>query len=280
MKRLAIIITVFNRKDKTLQCLKNIEDQTIQSNKDCKVDIFLTNDGCTDGTPEAIREQFPYVNIVEGDGTLFWNRGMYTAWQEASKGDYDFYLWLNDDTYLKNYAIERLIDCSKHKENKSVVIGSCCSSLSENEITYGGHTKSGKLIKDVTNEQECVIFHGNIVLIPKFVFEKIGFNDPHYRHAMGDFDYSFMVNRAGIKSIVAKGVFGICDLHAQMPKWSNPEVNLVGRWKAFHKPGGNGSNPFEFFYYKKKNYGIIPACVTFISNYIHVLFPKLWHKKN
>lgn len=278
MKRIAIIITVFNRKDKTLQCLKNIEDQTIQSNKDCKVDIFLTNDGCTDGTPEAIREQFPYVNIVEGDGTLFWNRGMYTAWQEAAKGDYDFYLWLNDDTYLKNNAIERLIDCSENKENKSVIVGSCCSKLNENDITYGGHTKSGKLIKDVTNEQECVIFHGNIVLIPKFVFEKIGFNDPHYRHAMGDFDYSFMVNRAGIKSIVSKGVFGICDLHEQKPKWSDPKVNFAERWKAFHKPGGNGSNPFEFFYYKKKNYGIIPACVTFISNYIHVLFPKLWEK--
>lgn len=276
MKRIAIIITVFNRKDKTLQCLKNIEAQTIQSNKDCKVDIFLTNDGCTDGTPEAIRVQFPYVNIVEGDGTLFWNRGMYTAWQEAAKGDYDFYLWLNDDTYLKNDAIERLIDCSKHKENKSVVIGSCCSSLSENEITYGGHLKSGELIKDVTHEHECVIFHGNIVLIPRYIFNKIGFNDRHYRHAMGDYDYSLMVYRNGLKSYVAEGIFGVCDLHTSKPKWSDSNVPLIERWRAFHKPGGNGSNPLEFFYYKRKNYGIIPACFTFITNYIHVLFPKLW----
>lgn len=271
-------MTVFNRKAHTLQCLKNIEGQAIHANKDVKVEIFLTNDGCTDGTPEAVKELFPHVNIIEGDGSLFWNRGMYAAWQEAAKGDYDFYLWLNDDTHLKNDSIERLLECSERKKNEAVIIGSCCSSSNEDEITYGGHYKDGKLITDVSSEKQCVIFHGNIVLIPRFIFEKIGFNDRHYRHAMGDYDYSLMVQRKGLKSFVAKGVFGVCDLHTSKPKWCDSKVKLTERWKAFHKPGGNGSNPFEFFYYKKKNYGIIPACVTFISNYIHVLFPRFWDK--
>ena len=276
MKRLAIIMTVFNRKAHTLQCLKNIEGQTIHANKDVKVDIFLTNDGCTDGTREAVKELFPHVNIIEGDGSLFWNRGMYAAWQEAAKGDYDFYLWLNDDTHLKNDSIERLLSCSGNKNDKAVIIGSCSSSTSEDEITYGGHSKDGKLIKDVSKEQECVIFHGNIVLIPRFIFERIGFNDRRYRHAMGDFDYSLMVHKKGLESYVATGVFGICDLHTSKPKWCDSKVKLTERWKAFHKPGGNGSNPFEYFYYRRKNYGVLPACLTFVSNYIHVLFPKLW----
>ena len=276
MKKVAIILTVFNRKKQTLQCLKNIEEQTIHTNNEVKIHIYLTNDGCTDGTPEAIREQFPYVNIIEGDGSLFWNRGMYAAWQEAAKGNYDFYLWLNDDTYLKNDAIERLLSCSENKNDEAVIIGSCSSSINEDEITYGGHSKGGKLIKDVSKEQECIIFHGNIVLIPRSIFEIIGFNDRRYRHAMGDYDYSLMVHRKGLKSIVAKGVFGVCDLHTSKPKWRDSKVKLTERWKAFHKPGGNGSNPFEFFYYRRKNYGVLPACITFISNYIHVLFPKLW----
>lgn len=276
MKRIAIIITVFNRKQHTLQCLKNIEGQTIQSKKNYKVEIYLTNDGCTDGTPEAIRTLFPYVNIIEGDGTLFWNRGMYAAWQEAAKNNYDFYLWLNDDTLLKSDAIERLLECSEGKNDESVIIGSCCSSANEKEITYGGHSKDGKLLKDVNNEQECIIFNGNIVLIPKYIFKEIGFNDKRYRHAWGDYDYSLMVYRKGLKSYVAKGVFGACDLHTNKPKWSDSRVKLSERWKAFHKPGGNGSNPFELFHYRKKHYGVFPACLTFVSNYIHVLFPKLW----
>lgn len=269
-------MTVYNRKAHTLQCLKNIKEQTINVNKDVKVDIYLTNDGCTDGTPEAVKELFPYVNIIEGDGTLFWNRGMYAAWQEAAKSDYDFYLWLNDDTHLKSDAIERLLECSESKKNESVVIGSCSSSANENEITYGGHDEKGRLIKDVTTERKCVIFHGNIVFIPRFIFNKIGFNDQYYRHAMGDFDYSLMVHKNKLGAYVAKGVLGICDLHTSKPKWCDSKAKLTERWKAFHKPGGNGSNPFEFFYYKRKHYGLIPACSTFISNYIHVLFPKLW----
>lgn len=269
-------MTVFNRKAHTIQCLKNIEEQTIHANKHVKVDVYLTNDGCTDGTPEAVSEQYPNVCIIEGDGTLFWNRGMYAAWQEAAKSDYDFYLWLNDDTHLKSDAIERLLECSENKKNESVVIGSCSSSANENEITYGGHNEKGRLIKDVSTEQKCVIFHGNIVLIPRSIFEQVGFNDRHYRHAMGDYDYSLMVHKKGLESYVAAGVFGVCDLHTSKPKWCDANVRLTERWKAFHKPGGNGSNPFEFFYYKRKHYGLIPACSTFISNYIHVLFPKLW----
>lgn len=276
MKRIAVILTVYNRKQHTLSCLRRIEEQTIHICKEVSLDIYLTNDGCTDGTPEVIREEFPYVNIIEGDGSFFWNRGMYAAWQEAAKGDYDFYLWLNDDTHLFGDAVERLLGCSSAKQDQAVIIGSCCSSENEKEITYGGHAKDGKLIKNVSCEQECVIFHGNIVLIPRFIFERIGFNDRRYRHAMGDFDYSLMVNRQGLKSYVAKGVFGMCDLHPNKPKWCDSKVNFTERWKAFHKPGGNGSNPFEFFYYKRKNYGLIPACLTFVSNYIHVLFPRLW----
>lgn len=276
MKRIAVILTVFNRKQITLRCLNHLKDQTIHANPKIKIEIFLTNDGCTDGTPEAIQEQFPETNIINGDGNLFWNRGMYVAWTEAAKNDYDFYLWLNDDTLLEYDALERLIECSTDKNHQSIIIGSCCSSHDKNFVTYGGHSIDNKIIRNLEKESKCIIFHGNIVLIPKYVFKKIGFNDYHYRHALGDFDYSLMAYRKGVEAYVAKGIYGVCDLHKNRPKWCDYNIELAERWKAFHQPGGNGSNPFEFFYYRRKNFGLLPACLTFISNYIHVLFPKFW----
>lgn len=72
MKSIAVLLTVFNRKEKTLQCLGNLYRQLpIQG---YNVDIYLTNDGCTDGTPEAIAQKFPEVNIIHSKGNLFWNR--------------------------------------------------------------------------------------------------------------------------------------------------------------------------------------------------------------
>ena len=68
----------------------------------------MTDDGCTDGTIEAVRDKFHDVRIVKGDGSLFWNRGMLKAWEAAStEKSYDYYIWLNDDTIIKPQTIIR-----------------------------------------------------------------------------------------------------------------------------------------------------------------------------
>lgn len=270
-------MTVFNRKVKTLRCLKSIEEQTIQANKEFKIDVFLTNDGCTDGTPQEVSDQYPKVNIIEGDGNLFWNRGMYTAWKEAAKDDYDFYLWLNDDVLLFSDAIENLYYCSNSHSHKAIIVGGCCSSQDKSIVTYSGYDiHRGKLITDTSKETPCKVFNGNIVLIPRYVYREIGLNDPHYRHGLGDFDYSLMAYKNKIESLVAKGICGICDKNNTIPTWRNPNKSLKERYIAFYKPGWNGANPSEFYYYRKKFYGVIPAIRTYITNYIHLLFPKLW----
>lgn len=85
---IAVLLTVHDRKNKTLRCLENLYKQVLPNY--LRLDIYLTDDGCTDGTPEAIKRQFPKVHIIKGDGNLFWNRGMYRAWEEAAKQDYNF----------------------------------------------------------------------------------------------------------------------------------------------------------------------------------------------
>ena len=61
MKRIAVLMTCHNRKAKTIRCLRNLYCQNIN------LDIFLVNDGCTDGTEEFVAKEFPKVNIIEGD---------------------------------------------------------------------------------------------------------------------------------------------------------------------------------------------------------------------
>lgn len=100
MKRsIAVLLTVFNRREKTLHALQNLFAQQLPA--DVALEVFLVNDGCTDGTPEAIAQQFPQVQIITSPGNLYWNRGMHLAWETAAQTkEYDFYLWLNDDTFM------------------------------------------------------------------------------------------------------------------------------------------------------------------------------------
>ena len=91
---IAAILTCFNRKEKTRKCLESL----FRILPDC--DVYITDDGSTDGTNEMLHKYFPQVYVVSGNGNLFWSRGMYTAWKEAVKGNYEYYLWLNDDIEL------------------------------------------------------------------------------------------------------------------------------------------------------------------------------------
>ena len=73
MKYWAVLLTVFNRKEKTLKCLSRLFAQLPV--EDLQIDVFLTDDGCTDGTAEAVENLFPSVHTLKGNGDLYWNRG-------------------------------------------------------------------------------------------------------------------------------------------------------------------------------------------------------------
>ncbi len=273
MKHIAVLLTVFNRKQQTLTCLDQLFKQEIPEGYELKV--YLTDDCCTDGTAQAVLEKFPRkVNIIQGDGTLFWNRGMYKAWQEAAKDyDFDYYLWLNDDTFIYDGCIARLLSESELYEDKSLVVGSTCAVGNPSKITYGGWQK-GKKITDVKDRQWCDEINGNIVLIPKYVYDILGTNDPYFRHAAGDTDYGLRAKEAGVGCFIGKGIFGECDLHERPTVWMDPSQPFKKRWKNFFSPLGN--NPFEFFYFNRKHKGLIAACIAFCAMWIHFFFPWLW----
>ena len=57
-RQVGIVIPVFNRKDVTLLCLKQLRQ--IEWGEMCPV-IIIVDDGSTDGTGAAVRERFPDV---------------------------------------------------------------------------------------------------------------------------------------------------------------------------------------------------------------------------
>lgn len=273
MKYIAVLITVHNRKAKTLECLSNLFSQQVTNGY--QFEVYLTDDGCDDGTPEAVTKLFPEVKIIDGDGTLYWNRGMHKAWLAASKAkEYDYYLWLNDDTILYPNALDALLEASKEKEQKAIIVGTTCAVRSEDKITYGGRSKKGSLIVPSEVLEECNYFNGNIVLLPKHVYKKVGINDPIFHHALGDFDYGLRAAKKGVKFYIVPGILGRCDEHKQLAIWCNPKHPFSKRWRAFRTPLGH--NPEEFFIFEKRHNGLATAIFHYVTNHLRVFMPKLW----
>lgn len=269
---IAVLITCHNRKEKTIKCL---EDLNKQLNKyEFLISVFLVDDGSIDGTTEATMMLFPNINIIKGNGNLFWNRGMNLAWKEAAKINPDFYLWLNDDTFLFENSFEQLLNSSFEKNNQAIIVGSTISAIN-NKITYGGRNKNGKLIKPNGELQICNNFNGNVVLVPKSVFKRNGNLDDVFHHALGDFDYGLRANKIGVESYVVKDFLGVCEGHSVLPKWFDSKKKMFDRLKYYYS-SSCGSNPIQLFRFENRHHGFLNATMSLISNHVKVITPKLW----
>lgn len=273
IKSVAILLTVHNRKNKTIDCLKNVYSQTFGKDE-YSINVYLTDDGCTDGTTDVVKNFFPEVNIIKGDGSLYWNRGMYTAWQAASKTNPDYYMWLNDDTKLFEDSLGRLLRLAEQTNNESIIVGSTLANKEKEIFTYGGmdgRMKHRRIPPDNNKLKACATFNGNIVLIPKNVFKRLGFNDSYYRHSFGDIDYGLNATKSGLTNYIAPGYYGTCDRNNPIPLFRRKCYGLIKRYKLLYSP--LGSNPFEAYHLNVKYYPTYKCVWLFIKLHLNVLFP-------
>ncbi len=215
---IAVLMTCYNRKSKTLATLESLFQQ--RSIDEIGHKVYLVDDGSTDGTGQAVQQTYPDVKIFSGDGNLFWNGGMRIAFSEAIKDDPDYYLWLNDDTILYPDALNSLLTTSRHLfeqgETKAIVAGSTCDP-DTGDFTYGGIVKITPLLpfkfrflKPKKSPQSCDSMNGNCVLIPRSVVQLVGNLDPAFIHYLSDWEYGLRARQKGCTVWVAPGYQGIC----------------------------------------------------------------------
>jgi GT2 family glycosyltransferase len=236
-------MTCYNRRETTLRCLRSLYGQQLPEY--VSFEVFLVDDGCTDGTGEAVKAVYSDIRVIRGNGTLFWCNGMRLAWEHAAKTDPDFYLWLNDDTVLSADAVMRLLDAYKAvfgagaKMCESIIVGSCFDP-DTGKLTYGGQKKRGahpaKLdsVAPQNKPVPCETFQGNLVLVSRGVFERVGNMRP-FSHAMGDTDYGYRAVKAGCGIWVAPGFYGECDLNVAEDIYALRHLSVRQRFKVVKK---------------------------------------------
>lgn len=280
--RIAVLLTCFNRKLKTLECLARLEGAKRASRE---YGIYLVDDASTDGTKAAVSERYPDVKIIDGDGSLFWNGGMRVAFEAAMKGNYDFLLWLNDDTLLYSEAIESLIkihDQVCHLGKGAIIVGSTQDETS-GMLTYGGVIRRRKwmatsftLVLPSSKPVECETMNGNCVLIPSGIARDIGSLDPAFIHAMGDQDYGLRARAAGYQIWVMPGFAGTCSRNPVEGSFSNTRLPLRVRWEKMLSPKGLPITPWRIF--TQRHAG--PAWPVFwLWPYIRVVTTSILRKK-
>lgn len=263
-EKIAVLITCFNRRNKTLQALEALFKQVLPP--EIKLTVYLVDDGSSDGTSEAVSQNYPQVKILQGNGSLFWNGGMRMAFGEALKYDFDYYLWLNDDTTLYPDAVEKLLKTyhplSNRSKNGVVIVGATCD-VNTGVLTYSGMVRSTwwhpvkfRLAEPGEEAKLCDTMNGNCVLIPRAIAKLVGNLDPNFTHSTGDLDYGLRVKQNQGSVWLAPDYVGTCELNSLRGNaWEEPEMSLGDRWKKALNP--KGLPPGEWKVFTQRHTGIL-----------------------
>lgn len=276
------LLTTFNRKALTLRCLAALEVAAREAG--VGVTAILVDDASTDGTALAVRQRYSsWVEVVEGSGNLYWNRGMHQAFSRALERRAGHYLWLNDDTELMPDALQRLLGQAgqlHHDSGRACIVVGATADRADGAITYGGRVKrssleclSFELVWDAEHAQRCDAFEGNCVLIPRQVAEVVGNLDPAFEHAMGDTDYALRALAAGFESYVCPGVVGYCSRNESAGTFFDTSLPLKQRWRLINSR--KGLPPRSWFRLTRRHGGLLWA-VYFVKPYIGLVLSSMW----
>lgn len=228
---IAALLTCHNRRAMTLRCLELLHRQEGLDTL-FRLEVFLVDDGSTDGTGAAVKAAFPAVHIIPGDGNLFWNGGMRKAWQAALPGNHGFYLWLNDDSLLYPQALRDLLGHCTELAARGQPVGALAGTMVDPETrlpTYGGKRITSRFnrlrvagIPPAKEIQACDYLNGNLVLVPASSVQAIGILHGFYKHGFGDYDYSYRLRQAGLPCLLAPGIYGECPANAALARSMAP----------------------------------------------------------
>lgn len=229
---------------------------------DTALKVFLVDDGSTDGTADAVRESHPHVEILHGDGSLYWNGGMRKAFAAAMEGDFDCYLWLNDDTYLYPETLVGLLTVAAEVERTAntvaVVVGST-RAMTGGRATHGGIRKWRRLNSQLVEPQDvavpCETMYGNCVLVPKKVAQTVGNLDPAFIHSIGDVDYGLRAGKAGFPILVMPGYAGTCETNPIRGTLNDTSLSLKVRFQKLLGPKGLPFKPWLIFLWR--HFGVL-----------------------
>ncbi len=232
-----IIAPVHNRRDITLQCLRSLSRI---DHAGLKVHVIIVDDGSTDDTGEAIRSNFPDVEVVQGDGNLWYTAGTNRGIEAALEKNPDYVLAINDDSIFDEKFLARMVGCAE--ANTRSVVGPLLLLWDEPHkvfqvaprwsVSYGGwqhlYKQTVWTMPRAAWEVEAIV--GNCVLLPVEAIRRVGLMDakkfPHY----GDTDYTVRMRRAGWRLLIEPRARVFCQPNAPLPALREQSLkNLLNR---------------------------------------------------
>lgn len=217
--KVELVAPVYNRRETTLQALRTIARIDAEG---LDVHTIIVDDGSTDGTSEAIENEFPEVQIVRGDGTLHYAAGTNRGLQAALERNPDYVVTMNDDAIYHEQFLQRLVNTAK--KNPRSVVSALLLLWDEPhkvfqvdfrwETLRGGWQQKHDLTAFDFPEKAFEVegMAGNCVLFPAEAIRECGLMDEEkFPHGWGDIQYIVRMRKMGWKLLIEPKSYVWCE---------------------------------------------------------------------
>jgi GT2 family glycosyltransferase len=194
MKLLVIIVT-YNAMQWAERCFHSLKTSTIIP------EIFVIDNGSTDGTQDYIKKNYPEVKLTESESNLGFGKANNIGLQYALDHNYDYVYLLNQDAWVMPDTFEKLINASKKHPEYGILsplqMKANTEHLDDNfihHVLFNHQKKKPYLIEDLLFNRKENIYEVSFVmaahwLITKKCIETVGGFSPIFYHYGEDDNY-------------------------------------------------------------------------------------------
>lgn len=204
----ALVVPVHNNKADTTEFLESLKGVTYPNYK-----IIIIDDGSTDGTEDMIKENYPYVILLKGDGNLWWSGATNMGIKKAIVIGADYVvLGGMNDTIVDSEFITALVDTAENNPH-SITLPKVYFYDNPKKLSFAGGdinwlkgwpTCIGAGEIDTGQyDLQCDIKHGGLgILVNTSFFEDIGMMDfKNFPMYWGDTDFTYRAYKKGYRII-------------------------------------------------------------------------------
>lgn len=216
---LSIIIVNYNTKELTLQCISSIYESNTKKNS---FEIFVVDNNSSDGSVEAIKQQFKKVILIENKDNVGFSKANNQAIRQA-KGEY--ILLLNSDTIVQENTLSIMLQYMQ--QNNDVGAAGCEVLLQDGKLDiachrgfptpsasfyymlglakkYPNNPKFNQYHKSYLNMREiheidCLV--GAFMIVRAETIQQVGMLDESFFMYGEDIDWCYRIKEAGWKIV-------------------------------------------------------------------------------
>lgn len=211
MKKILTIIVTYNGMKWLDQCLSSVNESTLPS------DIFIVDNGSTDGSIEFIRKIVPEAIFIESKENLGFGKANNLGLKYAVENGYDYVYLLNQDAWIEPKLLEKMVEVSETHPEYGILSPLQVNKEKTRLDKNFSHNISPQLSSDLLCSQPLQeVYDTKFImaahwLIPVKKLEEIGGFSPAFKHYGEDNNLIHRTWMRGYKLGIVPSVKGVHD---------------------------------------------------------------------